>query len=463
MELHGFEDTIAAIATPPGVSGIGIVRVSGPEALVIADRIFRPATPGKIPSRLRTFSTRYGHIIDADGAVVDEVILTVMRAPRTYTTQDVVEINCHGGVIPVRKTLELVLSCGARLADPGEFTKRAFYFGRIDLAQAEAVADLVNARTDEARRAAVDQLQGRFSQSVNAMRETIIDLLAALEAALDYGDEGLDLLTPEQITAACDDLERQLSELIASADLGRPLREGVRAAIVGRPNVGKSSLLNALLGQERAIVTPIPGTTRDVVEDSINVAGVTLTLSDTAGLRATHDPVETAGVARARAEIDRADLVLLVMDGSEPLSEADLELFATVPQSSTILVVNKDDLPAGIEKDALERWGSRPVVWVSAERGTGLDALKSAISDMIWSGRSLQSSGVIVTNLRHKLALERARDAVAAGRKAVSDGLTEEYVASDLRQALDALADIVGLTLSTEIINRVFENFCIGK
>ena len=463
MELHGFEDTIAAIATPPGVSGIGIVRVTGPDALALADRVFRPATSRKIASRLRTFSTCYGHVIDADGSVVDEVILTVMRAPRTYTTQDVVEINCHGGVIPLRRTLELVLSSGARLADPGEFTKRAFYFGRIDLAQAEAVADLVNARSDEARRAAVDQLQGRFSQRVNALREAIINLLAALEAALDHGDEGLDLLTPEQIAAACQDIENQLSELIASFDLGRPLREGVRAAIVGRPNVGKSSLLNALLGQERAIVTPIPGTTRDVVEDSINVAGVTLTLSDTAGLRDTCDPVESAGVARARAEMDRADLVLLVMDGSEPLGEDDLQLLATVPEASTILVLNKDDLPAGIEKEALLQWGSRPLVWVSAALGTGLDALKSAVSEMIWSGRSLQSSGVVVTNLRHKMALERARDAVAGGRGAVAQGLTEEYVASDLREALDSLADIVGLTLNTDIINRVFENFCIGK
>lgn len=463
MDLHAFEDTIAAVATPPGASGIGIVRMTGPGAVTIADRIFRPANPARMPSRVDSFTTSYGHIVDASGTVIDEVILTVMLQPRTYTTQDVVEINCHGGPVPLRGVLQLALSCGARLADPGEFTKRAFFFGRIDLAQAEAVADLINARSDEAHRAALEHLQGRLSQRVNAMREAIIDLLASLEAALDYGDEGLELLGAAEVTHACHNLEASLGELIASFDMGRPLREGIRAAIVGRPNVGKSSLLNALLGQERAIVTPIPGTTRDVVEDSVNLGGVTLTLSDTAGLRDTHDPVESQGVARARNEIARADLVLLVIDGSEPLDEEDRRLIASVPDASTVLVVNKRDLPAGFEAGALHPWGDRPRVWVSARLGDGLGTLRSVVTDMIWSGRSLQSSGVVVTNVRHKMALERARDAVAAGRQALANGLTEEYVAADLREALDALADIVGLTLSADIINRIFSNFCIGK
>ncbi|MCE5217068.1 tRNA uridine-5-carboxymethylaminomethyl(34) synthesis GTPase MnmE [bacterium] len=469
MEQHSFEDTIAAVSTPPGQSGIGIVRLSGPRALEIADGVFVPATPTKTAYSLRTFSTAYGRVVDGE-ETVDEVILTVMRAPRTYTTQDVVEINCHGGVVPVRRTLELVLSRGARLADPGEFTKRAFVFGRIDLAQAEAVLDVINARTTEAQRAAAAQLEGRLSEQVTALRDALVEIMVNLEAGIDFAEDGLELLPLPQAGERCDEIARRLGALIDGAQVGRILRDGVRTAIVGRPNVGKSSLMNALLGHERVIVTPIPGTTRDLVEDSVNIDGLPVVLVDTAGLRDTEDVVEVAGVERTRTAMEGSELVLLMLDGSEALGADDRELLRDAPSGHTVVVVNKRDLPAAWES-VQRAWGDGeegpvkdlPVVEISAHTGQGLDDLRTAISEMIWAGRTHAVEGALVTNVRHKLALEAAQRAVLAARKAVEDGLTEEYVAADLREALDALGEIVGLTLSEDIIDRIFASFCIGK
>lgn len=469
MEQHSFEDTIAAVSTPPGQSGIGIVRLSGPQALEIADGVFVPATPTKTAWSLRTFSTAYGRVVDGD-ETVDEVILTVMRAPRTYTTQDVVEINCHGGVVPVRRTLELLLSRGARLADPGEFTKRAFVFGRIDLAQAEAVLDVINARTTEAQRAAAAQLEGRLSEQVNDLRDALVEIMVNLEAGIDFGEDGLDLLPLPQAGERCEEIARRLEALIDGAQVGRILRDGVRTAIVGRPNVGKSSLMNALLGHERVIVTAIPGTTRDLVEDSVNIDGLPVVLVDTAGLRDTEDVVEVAGVERTRTAMEGAELVLLMLDGSEALTADDRELLRDAPSGHVVVVVNKRDLPQAWSS-LQSAWGEGgdgpikdlPVVEISAHTGQGLDDLRSAISDMIWAGRTHAVEGALVTNVRHRLALETAQRAVLAARKAVEDGLTEEYVAADLREALDALGEIVGLTLSEDIIDRIFASFCIGK
>jgi len=462
MDLHTFDDTIVALSTPPGQSGIGIVRITGPEAIAIAEDVFVPAGATRRPSQLQSFTTAYGRVVDGE-RTVDEVILTVMRAPKTYTTQDVVEINCHGGIVPLRRTLELVLAQGARLADPGEFTKRAFYFGRIDLAQAEAVGDLINARTVEAQAAAMDQLEGKFSQQVNGLRDSLVDLTASLEAALDFGEMDIEMMSKATILNACDGIAAQLTTLIDSAEVGRVLREGVKTAIVGRPNVGKSSLMNALLGHDRAIVTPIPGTTRDVVEDTINVGGAMLLLADTAGLRESQDVVEAEGIQRTQAAMQRAHLVLLVMDGSAPLGEEDVALMGTVPRDKTILVINKDDLPAGFEEQALAAWGDRAAVRISAKLGSGIDELKEVISRTIWGGGAGPGSSTLVTNVRHKVALERTRDHVIAARGAAEEGLTEEYIASDLREALDALGEIVGVTLAEDIIDRIFENFCIGK
>jgi len=438
------------------------VRMSGPEALSIAAEVFVPAHTDREAGNLKSFSTAYGHVRDGD-ETIDEVILTVMRAPRTYTTQDVVEVNCHGGIVPLKRTLELLISKGARVADPGEFTKRAFYFGRIDLAQAEAVNDVISARTEEARKAAMAQLEGKFSQAVNALRDKLVEIIAHLEAALDFGDAGIEPMAIEHAVGQLTQIQGELDELIESAQVGRVLREGVRTAIVGRPNVGKSSLMNALLGQDRAIVTPIPGTTRDVVQDSINVGGVALLLADTAGLRRTEDVVESAGVARTRTTMQQADLVLLVMDSSEALADEDIALMGSVPRDKSVLVLNKDDLPVGFERQALHEWGDGSVARISAKLGTGIDELKSLITEMIWRGKAGPSGSTLVTNVRHKAALERARTAVGDAMKAAEDGLTEEYLASDLREGLDALGEIVGATLVQDIIDRIFDSFCIGK
>ena len=456
------DDTIVAISTPPGQSGIGIVRLSGPQALAIADRVFAPATPTKLPSGLRSFTTAYGRVVE-DGDVVDEVILTVMRGPRTYTTQDVVEISCHGGMVPLRRTLQLVLASGARLAEPGEFTRRAYVFGRIDLAQAEAVVDLINARSEAAQRVAMRQLAGRLSQRVRGIRDQLVDVIANLEAAIDFPDDAGGALDADRFAAQCAGIEAEIDDLLRNAVSGRALREGVRAAIVGRPNVGKSSLMNALLGHERVIVTPIPGTTRDVVEDAVVVDGVAVILADTAGQREARDEVEAAGVQRSRVAMEGADLVLLVLDGAEPLRHEDHALLEQVAADRTLLVVNKADLPPGLGEGALAGWQGRPPVMTAAPLGTGIEDLRAAISAVIWGGAAAQGESVLVTNVRHCDALGRTREATRRACEASQQGLTQEYLSVDIREALDALGEIIGETLTEDIVNRIFETFCIGK
>lgn len=462
MLLHPFDDTIAAVSTPPGQSGIGIVRMSGAEALRIADGVFRPASNAPPPSQQATFSTRYGQIYDGDEPL-DEVILTVMRAPRTYTTQDVVEINCHGGVVPLRRVLELVLRKGARLADPGEFTKRAFLFGRIDLAQAEAVADTINAQTEAAHKAAMHHLAGDLSRRIRDMRDRLMDVVGLVEASIDFVEDDIDFLGRDELEGRLNALEADLRELLASADAGRALREGLRVAIVGRPNVGKSSLMNALLRDDRVIVTPHPGTTRDVVEETVNMGGFPVTLADTAGLRESADEIEQAGVTVARNWLDRADLVLLVIDASEPLQDEDRRLLRELSDCRALVVVNKLDLPERLSAGDADLLGSRSPVRVSALTGEGLPDLEAAIVERTWGGQTVPAAEIIVTNVRHKNAVERAADATAEGLRSLSDGAPEEILAEYLRMALNALGEITGDTATENIINHVFDRFCIGK
>jgi tRNA modification GTPase len=459
---HSFDDTIAAIATPPGQSGIGIVRMSGPEAVAIADGIFRPASGGGPPSAQGTFTTRYGHVFDGEEAL-DEVLLTVMRAPRTYTMQDVVEINCHGGAVPLRRTLELVLRRGARLADPGEFTKRAFAFGRIDLAQAEAVADVIGAQTEAAHRAAMHHLSGGLSQRIREFRDRLMGLTGYVEASIDFGEDDIDFLTREQLRDGIAGLAHDMRELVASAEAGRALREGVRAAIVGRPNVGKSSLMNALLREDRVIVTPHPGTTRDVVEETVCLGGFPVTLADTAGLREPTDEIEQAGVGLARSWMDRADLVLLVIDGSETLRPEDHRLLDEIRAARRLIVVNKADLPQQVVDGDLGLAPNAQVVHVSALTGQGLGALEEAVTRMTWSGDCAPGAEVIVTNVRHKHAIERAAQALDSCLANEAQGVGEEVLAEDLRLALDALGEITGDTTREDVINDIFARFCIGK
>ncbi|MFQ5808965.1 MAG: tRNA uridine-5-carboxymethylaminomethyl(34) synthesis GTPase MnmE [Armatimonadota bacterium] len=463
MKIPDLSDTIAAISTPIGEGGIGIVRLSGEQALAIAGRVFEPDRGDGPPSTMATHTVHHGRVMDGD-EVVDEVLLTVMHAPRSYTREDVVEIGCHGGVVTVRRVLELALAHGARLAEPGEFTKRAFLNGRFDLAQAEAVADIIAAKTEAGQRAAEVQLRGDLSREVNEIRERLADLLTYVEASIDFVEEDIELLSRDEMRERCEAIGARLQELIATAAAGQVLREGITAAIVGRANVGKSSLMNALLRTDRVIVTPVPGTTRDVVQETLNIKGIPMRVADTAGMRKSEDVVEAEGVTRSRQQMAAADIVLAVLDRSEPLAEDDRELLASIPPGRSLVVLNKSDLPRALpQEDLPDACGDVRMVETSATERTGLEELEDAITELVLGGAVLRTDGVVVTNARHKDALIRADDSMRRALSAIEEELSEEFIASDLRGALDAVGEVVGETLTEDIIERIFATFCIGK
>lgn len=452
------QDTICAVSTPPGEGGIGIIRMSGPDAIPIAAKIFIPGS-GDI-SEIGSHRIRYGRIIDPyTKEVIDEALASIMRAPATYTREDVVEINCHGGMMPLKRTMELLVSMGARPAEPGEFTKRAFLNGRIDLAQAEAVMDIIRARTEESLKAAAEQLSGRLSEEVRSLREAVLGLLSAVEAGIDFPEEDIETPSGRGLVQEISGIMERMDRLINGFIQGRILREGFKTAIVGRPNVGKSSLLNALLMQERAIVTDVPGTTRDIIEEFVNIKGVPLRIIDTAGIRETHDMVEQEGVKRSLAAIGDADLVLVVLDGSEPLHQADRRVLEEIRGRQAAVVINKSDLPRRLE------WfkGPEPRIEVSAKSGAGMDRLRDAISDIIGRGMVSSSGHAWAVNQRHKRALEEARRSLMKAKEAAAAGLSPEFIAVDLKDALDAVGTIIGATYTEDILDRIFSSFCIGK
>ena len=456
--MRSLDDTIAAISTPLGQGGIGLVRMSGPDALHIARRLFQPGRSGD--RAWPPFRLRHGFVVDpSTGERVDEVLAAYMPAPKTYTRQDVVEINGHGGIVPLRQVLQLALREGARLAEPGEFTLRAFLNGRIDLAQAEAVLDIVSAHTEAALRLAVGQLGGQLSGEIRSVRERLVCALAYLEATIDFAE---DEIPPQDVDSTLDEAADSLASLVRGADQGIIYRQGIHAAIVGRPNVGKSSLLNALLRVDRAIVTPIPGTTRDTLEETLNLDGVPLVLVDTAGIaNGTADAIERLGVERSRDAALRADLILLVVDGSEPLEAADWDIVQMAERRPVVIVVNKRDLPLAADLEGF--LPSAPRVRVSALTDEGLDELKEVVLDKALGGEILQSDGILVTSVRHKEALARALERVRTARATLSAGLPADFVTIDLRAALDALGEITGQTVAPDMLDRVFSNFCIGK
>ena len=460
-----FHDTIAAIATARGEAGIGIVRVSGPLALPIATDLFRSPRAVSL-SQLPTHTLTYGHVIDANAsdAIIDEVLLGIMHAPKTYTGEDVVEFNCHGGTVPLTAVLDLVVKHGARLAEPGEFTKRAFLNGRLDLAQAEAVAELIASKTDLSRKIAIEALAGKLSETVNQLNDRIAALLAEIEASVDFPEEDLDFMKVEAQLECARTVQTDLTALLETADEGRLISEGVNVAILGKPNVGKSSLLNALVGTARAIVTEIPGTTRDTIEEAINISGIPLKLFDTAGIRPTDDIVEQQGVQRSKAVLDRAELLLLMFDASQPLNDADMDLLQTAESQQAILVLNKTDLPVVTSAAVLlAHCPKKRIVETAIPHRKGLDALKTAVSEELLGDAFVVGESPIVTNARHQDALRRAHGGLNYAIESLVNGMPPELVAVDLRISLDALGDIVGKTTTEDILDRIFSQFCVGK
>ena len=458
MKTFSLDDTITAIATPLGEGGVGIVKISGPEAASILRRLFVPAVHGVDGLEPRRLT--FGHIRDSEtGDVVDEVLAVTMPGPHSYTRQDVVEIQAHGGIVPLRRILGLTLAAGARSAEPGEMTLRAFINGRLDLAQAEAVLDVVQARTEAALRVATEQLGGKLSARVREVRAELVNVLAYLEASIDFVE---DEIPPQDVVTPLREIGAALEDILATADRGLIYRQGIRAAIVGRPNVGKSSLLNALLRGERAIVTPIPGTTRDTLEETVNVGGVPLVLVDTAGIRAeTGDEVERIGVQRSRAALERADLALLVVDGSQPLTDADWDIAALIGGKPALVVANKCDLPVLELPDDL--FPVAPRLSVSALTSEGIQELEEAVVELVFGGAVTAADTPLVSNPRHQASMKRALDHVQAAEGGQVDGLSPDLVAIDVREAVDALGEITGETVSEDLLEAIFSNFCIGK
>jgi len=458
-------DTIAAIATPLGEGGLAVVRLSGLQAFSIADQCFEPAGKSSLkPSAAPTHTIHYGKFILA-GKVIDEVLLAVLRAPRTFTREDTVEISCHGGILPAKLVLDALLANGARLAHAGEFTKRAFLNGRIDLAQAEAVADLIHSRTELALAAANEQLAGKLSQRINRLRDDLMHALAHVEAHIDFPDEDIAPDTKSQLLKRLEDGVAFMDELLRTANEGQILRRGIRTAIVGRPNAGKSSLLNQLLGRDRAIVSHIPGTTRDTIEETANIRGIPVVFIDTAGLRESHDEIEREGIRRSRESLAQAELILHVLDASEPLTESDEIYLAEFSGKKRILVLNKTDLPAKLTLSAEGALGvARTLeVGVSCVSGQGMEALKDAIKSLVWAGEIRAEMLQVAINSRHQDALNRARFSAQAARDALAEDATLELVAMDLRIAANAVGEIVGKTTTEDLLDAIFSAFCIGK
>jgi tRNA modification GTPase len=452
------DDTIAAIATPLGEGGVAMVRLSGPQALAIADASFRPAgKSGGPPSAAPTHTIHYGKIVSG-GRMVDEVLLSVMRAPRTFTREDVIEITCHGGLLPAKLVLDTVLENGARLATPGEFTRRAFLNGRIDLAQAEAVADLIHSRTELAAAAAREQLAGKLSQRINRLRDDLMKTLAHVEAHIDFPDEDIAPETRGQLLERLRGAARFIEQLLRTADEGRLLRRGIRAAIIGRPNVGKSSLLNQLLGHNRAIVSPIPGTTRDTIEETANVRGIPIVFIDTAGLRDGAEEIEKEGIRRSRGTLAAAELILHVLDGAEPLSSDEEALLSEFAGKKRIIVRNKLDLPRRLELPK-----GLAAIDVCCVSGDGIEELKDAIKEKVWAGEIGAEMLEAMINSRHEDALRRGRVAIERAASALEANLGLELAALDLRIAANAVGEIVGKTTTEDLLDAIFSQFCLGK
>lgn len=452
-------DTIAAISTPRGEGGIGIIRISGDKSFEILDRIFNTKNPNR---DLGFYKFNYGFIHD-NGKIVDEVMAVRMKAPKTYTCEDVVEINCHGGHLISEKVLELVLKNGARHAEQGEFTKRAFMNGRIDLSQAEAVMDIIHGKTEKSISLSLEQLRGDLRDKIASFKKALLDVTAHVNVVLDYPEEGIDDPLPSNLRENLENVYAEADRLISSYDKGKKIKEGIKTVIAGKPNVGKSTLLNSLLKEERAIVTHIPGTTRDVIEEIINIKGIPLVLTDTAGIRKTEDIVENIGVEKSKKFIENADLVLLVLDASRELENEDREVIEEIQNHNkkTIVLLNKIDLERKIE---LEEFNLENILEISAKDNIGIEDMEERIYSYIVEENVEDSSEkLIITNIRHKTALEKTKDAIRNIFETIDAGMPMDLISVDLKEALDSLSEITGEISSEDILDHVFGNFCVGK
>ena len=453
-------DTIAAISTPRGEGGIGIVRMSGDEALSILAKIFKPVS-GKDIVDLKNFSINYGHIYDGE-TLVDEVMVSIMKGPKTYTKEDIVEINCHGGFLITEKVLELVLKSGARIAEQGEFTRRAFLNGRLDLTQAEAIMDLIHGKTDTSISLSLNQLRGDLKEQIVHLKKLILDVAAHINVVLDYPEEGIDDPLPDNLVDNLQEVLDTSNTLIASYDKGKMIKEGVKTAIVGKPNVGKSSLLNSILREERAIVTHIAGTTRDMIEEVVNLNGIPLVLVDTAGIRKTEDLVENIGVEKSKEMIEKADLILFVVDGSRELSDEDIKIHDQINADKVIGIMNKIDIDKKMDTSKLAKVGKW--IEISAKEKLGIEDMEDEIYRFVVSGQVEDSSQkLIITNVRHKSALEKTNNAVRNIFETIDMGLPMDLIAVDLKEATDALGEVTGEISTEDLLDHVFSNFCVGK
>ena len=461
--MQPIEDTIAAISTPLGRGGLGIIRMSGKQALSIAKKVFRPNSISF--QELKPYQATLGKVIDRrDHREIDQALLTYFKRPRSYTREDVVEISCHGSPPLLYHILEIVLQAGARLAEPGEFTYRAFLHGRIDLVQAEAINDLINAKTHYQAELAYQQLRGELSRRLHSLDHRFLDLIARAEASIDFVDEDYLFITPQEMEHHLKELIEELSRLEQSYSQGRILREGISMAIVGSPNVGKSSLFNHFLAQERAIVTHLPGTTRDILMESVNIEGIPINFIDTAGMRESIDLIEKEGVRRSRQAIRQADVIIAMVDNSRPLTQEDLMIIDEIREKNFLLVINKIDLRTRIDLKKLPRWIPQPRrVPISVKTGEGLPQFKEKIRTSILQGAMPPSDGHLLTNLRHKEIISQCLSSATQALKSLQQGLSEEFILLDLNQAYQKLGEITGRTTVEDVLNHIFANFCIGK
>lgn len=455
-------DTIAAVATGIGESGISIIRVSGAKALDIVNSIFRGKNDRSLVD-MKTYSMRYGHIISKENnEPIDEVIVSYMKGPRSYTAEDTVEINCHGGIVATNRVLEEVVRAGARIAEPGEFTKRAFLNGRIDLSQAEGVMDIIRAKTDLSMKSALAQSEGRISREISAMRERLLNIIAHIEATVDFPEDDLEEVTSQKVKLDLKELIDNIDKLASSTNEGKIIREGIDVVIVGKPNVGKSSLLNALLMENRAIVTDVPGTTRDVIEEYLNIDGIPLKVVDTAGIRETEDLVEKIGVEKSKKKINEADLIILMLDVSRELDNEDKEIIQYMKDKRYLLLLNKTDLEKKLNIHEIDELNKDFIIEVSALEGRGIDKLKDAIKSMFFKGE-ISANDIMITNLRHKEALIRAKEKCEESLRTLEEGFAIDLASIDAREAWSSLGEITGDTIEEDLLNKIFSEFCIGK